>query len=54
MNGLNYEVKFGEFKHVDCPDLICGWFIENDGWQWPLDANCEVVGNVFETPELIK
>jgi hypothetical protein len=54
-NGLPYIVKFGEYSHCDLMTVkLNGWHITNQGWEWPLDSVGKVVGNVFETPELLK
>ncbi len=53
LNGLLYEIKHGQWKHVDCPWPLYGWFAEKDGWQWGLSGESEIIGNIFENPELL-
>ena len=64
-SGHCYEVKFGEYKLVgekeassgemyDWEETACGWYIEGDISNQILAGWMEVIGNIYENPELLE
>jgi hypothetical protein len=54
-NGIHYIVKHGHWRHVDCPDSLYGWFVQDShGWEWPLSSIGRIAGNIWENENLME